>query len=469
MTWQTPCELPDLRGVGIVAIDTETNDPGLRADRGSSWPWRDGYLCGISLAWREEGNIRAIYVPPRHPDTDNFDPARVYRWLGNLIASGVRFVTMNGIYDWAWLNVDGGVAMPAANQLEEVGAAAALIDENQFSYSLNALCARYGLPGKDESLLREAVEAAGFAPRRKKLNIQSHIWQLPARYVGPYAQADAVNTLLLFEKLNPVLDQEKTRDAYRLDVDLLPMVLEMRRRGICIDQDAAEQARDQLLGKRDAALNELSSQLGTAVSMAEINSSKWKAKAFDANQINYPRTPKGNPSFAAGKSGWMAKHGHWLPRGIATAAKYDAAGTKFVEGHILNHIVNGRIHAEIHPYRASDGGTRSSRFAYSNPPLQQMPSRDPELGPLIRSVFLPEVGEFWAKPDVAQQEFRLLVHYAVQHRLRGAQEAADAYRNNPDADFHNVVAEELNPCFSLERAVACSTPVACERSTPPKD
>ncbi len=258
---------------------------------------------------------------------------------------------------------------------------------------------------------------------------------------------------MLFEKLNPVLDQEKTRDAYRLDVDLLPMVLEMRRRGICIDQDAAEQARDQLLGKRDAALNELSSQLGTAVSMAEINSSKWKAKAFDANQINYPRTPKGNPSFAAGKSGWMAKHGHWLPRGIATAAKYDAAGTKFVEGHILNHIVNGRIHAEIHPYRASDGGTRSSRFAYSNPPLQQMPSRDPELGPLIRSVFLPEVGEFWAKPDVAQQEFRLLVHYAVQHRLRGAQEAADAYRNNPDADFHNVVAEESNPCFSLERGV----------------
>ena len=92
-----------------------------------------------------------------------------------------------------------------------------------------------------------------------------------------------------------------------------------------------------------------------------------------------------------------------------------------------------------------------------------MPSRDPELGPLIRSVFLPEVGELWAKPDVAQQEFRLLVHYAVQHKLRGAQEAADAYRNNPDADFHNVVAEESNPCFSLERAVACSTPVACRR------
>ena len=67
--------------------------------------------------------------------------------------------------------------------------------------------------------------------------------------------------------------------------------------------------------------------------------------------------------------------------------------------------------------------------------------RDPELGPLIRSVFLPEEGEFWAKPDISQQEFRLVVHYAVQHDLPGAREAAEVYRNNPDADFHTMVAE----------------------------
>ena len=91
---------------------------------------------------------------------------------------------------------------------------------------------------------------------------------------------------LLFEKLNPILDQEKTRDAYRLEVDLLPMVLEMRRRGIRIDQDAAEQARDLLLGKRDAALAEISSQLGAAVGMDEINGRKWKEKTFE--QIRSP-------------------------------------------------------------------------------------------------------------------------------------------------------------------------------------
>jgi hypothetical protein len=37
-TWQPPAELPDLRRVGVVALDTETNDEGLRAELGSAWP-----------------------------------------------------------------------------------------------------------------------------------------------------------------------------------------------------------------------------------------------------------------------------------------------------------------------------------------------------------------------------------------------------------------------------------------------
>ena len=242
--WQIPRELPDLRRVGIVALDTEENDEGLRADRGSGWPWRGGHVAGISVAWRADGEMHAIYIPLRHPDTDNFDPDRVFRWLKDLVASDVRIVTHNGIYDFGWLRAEGGVVMPPSDRLEETGALATMIDENQFSYSLNSLCGRYGLPGKDETLLRQAVEAAGFAKGRKEVNPQEHIWRLPARYVGPYAEADAFNTLLLFEKLNPILAKENIRSAYRLEIDLLPMVLEMRLRGIRIDQDAAEQARD---------------------------------------------------------------------------------------------------------------------------------------------------------------------------------------------------------------------------------
>ena len=227
----------------------------------------------------------------------------------------------------------------------------------------------------------------------------------------------------------------------------------MRRRGIRIDQDAAEQASEHLLRKRDAALAELSEQLGKPIGMAELNSPKWKATTFDAHRINYPRTDKGNPSFKAGKSGWMAQHAHWLPRLIATASKYDAAGNTFLKGHILDHIINGRIYAEIHPFKSEDGGAVSSRFSYSDPPLQQMPSRDKELGPLIRRVFLPEEGEVWCKPDISQQEFRFVVHHAVLRDLPGAKEAAELYRSNPDADYHAIVAEMTGLDRDLAKAV----------------
>jgi hypothetical protein len=34
--WHPPNGLPDLRRVDVIALDTETNDEGLRADHGSA-------------------------------------------------------------------------------------------------------------------------------------------------------------------------------------------------------------------------------------------------------------------------------------------------------------------------------------------------------------------------------------------------------------------------------------------------
>ena len=302
--WTAPTELPDLRRVGIIALDSETNDEGLRADRGSSWPWHGGWICGISVAYHADDEIRAHYFPLRHPDSQNFELENVARWLKDHIAAGVKFVTQSGLYDWGWLGADLGVAMPPSEQLDEIGALATLIDENRFSYSLDSLCKWRRLPGKDMPLLVEAIKAAGFKIS-KKTPLQSYIWQMPAHYVGRYAEADPIVTLKLFEDLIPILDREGTRAAYRLDVDLLPMVHEMRRRGIRVDRSAAEQARDYCLQKRDRALNELSDQLGTHVSMHEIASPKWKALTFDAHHVTYPRTEKATRrSRAANRGGW---------------------------------------------------------------------------------------------------------------------------------------------------------------------
>ena len=79
----------------------------------------------------------------------------------------------------------------------------------------------------------------------------------------------------------------------------------------------------------------------------------------------------------------------------------------------------------------------------SNPNLQQIPARHKDLGPLIRSIFIPEQDCKWGTFDYSQQEPRILVHYAKLQELPGVNEIVDAYQAG-DADFHQVVADMAN-------------------------
>jgi DNA polymerase I-like protein with 3'-5' exonuclease and polymerase domains len=442
-TWAPVGELPDLRNVGLIALDLETRDGGIAAGLGPAWPWGDGHICGVSVAYHREGETCAHYFPIRHPASYNFDTERVFRWLRDHVASDVRFVTQNGLYDWGWLYAEAGIHMPPSDQMEEIGALATIVDENQHKYSLDALCEWRGIPGKDEAGLKAAAVALSLVRGRSKAGaVKGALWKMPAHCVGPYAEADATATLALFENLYPTLAQENTLAAYRLEVDLLPMVLEMRRRGIRVDQSAAERLRDQLEAKRGDALLALSEQLGALVGMEEIKKPKWLKQTHEAQGVQYELTEKGNPSFKGGKRGWMTNHEHFLPRLISEANKYHEAASKFVGNYILGHLIDGRIHAGVNPHRGDDGeGAVTTRFSYKDPPLQQVPKRDKELGPEIRSCFLPEEGELWATLDASQQEYRLLVHFAEKHDPVGAKFIGDQYRSKPETDMHRYVSE----------------------------
>jgi hypothetical protein len=272
-----------------MSIDVETKDVGLFSERGSSWPWGDGYICGISIAHHAEGEIRAHYFPLRHPDSANFDREQLIAWLRELIASDVRMVTQNGLYDWGWLRADFGLNMPPSERLEEIGALATMVDENRYRYSLDSPCARRGLAGKDETLLKQAAIAHGFP---KKIKPQACIWQLPARFVGrtpkPTPPIRSHCSIVSIRSSTARISAK----PIRLEVDLLPMVHEMGRRGIRIDTAIAECARECLLEKRDTVTATLSEQLGVNVGMAEIGRTKWLAETFDQQKIKYPRTEK---------------------------------------------------------------------------------------------------------------------------------------------------------------------------------
>lgn len=436
--WVAPTELPDLRGRKLIAIDSETKDDGLAAGSGAGWAFGQGHIAGVCLA---ATGYRG-YIPIRHPDTPEcFASATVGRWYKDHIAAGVRFVMHKAIYDCGWFRAEWDAAPP--DLLDDTMIMQYELDENRLEYSLDSVCRDLSIPGKDEHLLREA--AATILGAETESQIKSSLHLLPARYVGPYGEQDAAATLRAYELLSPRIMEEDLTDAYQLEMDLLPLILEMRRRGIRIDEEYADSLRGEFRVKKEAALKELGQHIGLrrAVTVKEINSNSWKRDQFDREKIKYPFTAgtAKSPPAASFESDWMEKVDHWLPRLVVAASKYEAAGEKFIGNYIQGYTHRGRVHAEIHQTKGEDGGTSTTRMAYSDPPLQQMPSRDPDIGPALRRCFLPEAGEVWAAPDFSQQEFRLITHFAYLCKVAGADEPVKIYRDDPNADFHDIVVQ----------------------------
>jgi DNA polymerase I-like protein with 3'-5' exonuclease and polymerase domains len=436
-TWTRVKELPDLRRVGIIALDRETEDPGLQAKTGPSWTHKRGRIVGVSVAWHEGEEIKSCYLPTGHPDSECFAPEQVAQWERDLQKAGVTFVMQNAGYDIGFGASCWNLPVPA--KIHDTSAIAYMLDEQRMSYSLNELCRWQGMPGKDERTLREAADAYGIDPK-------NGLFRLPARFVGDYAAQDARATLMLFDKMYPELAKQELTDAYNLEMDLVPVVHQMMARGIRIDQDVTQQLYDKFKAQSQAALKELSDKLKHTVSLKDIHQTAWLAKAHDACKVRYPMTARGAASFT---KGWMQSHTHWLPQLVQKARSREDAAEKFVKNYIMDHTHNGRLHASVHQYRAEvaggeddarGGGTRTYRFSYSDPPLQQMPKRDDETVE-VRRAFLPEEGEQWLSADYSQQEYRLFVHYAAKAKLHKADAAVQRYIDDPKTDFHQWVAD----------------------------
>ena len=418
--WIAPQVLPKFDPYETLAVDLETYDPNL-INRGPGWATGDGYIVGIAIATDKWSG----YLPIRHENGGNLEEEIVLRWLKRTFENHKgTMVFHNALYDVGWLKREG---VELTCPLRDTMFAAPLFDENRWSYSLNNLGMDFLAESKDETLLETAAKAWGVNPK-------GGMWALPAKYVGPYAEQDAVLTLKLWKIFKSRIEIEGLQKIYDLECDLIPLLIEMRWRGVRIDTDRAEQTSEQLSKKEQQLLVEIKRRFGVNV---DIWASASIQKAFDNNNLWYPHTEKGAPSF---QGPWLESHEHDLPKMIVEARRINKARTTFIEGAILEYSHHGRIHAEAHPLKNDGGGTVTGRFSYSNPNLQQVPARDPEIGKMIRSLFIPEEGATWGAFDYSQQEPRITVHYASLLGLEGATDAVKAY-STEGADFHQIVAD----------------------------
>jgi DNA polymerase I-like protein with 3'-5' exonuclease and polymerase domains len=418
--WVCPESYPDLTHYKEICIDLETCDPDLTT-KGSGWPTGNGHIIGIAVAVEDN----QWYFPIRHENGPNLDPKATLRWLKDVVSVSRDYIFHNAAYDVGWLLHEG---LSISGRIVDTMVASPLLDENRFSYALNAIGRDYLGEGKDERELK--VAAAEFG-----LNPKSEMYKLPAHYVGTYAEQDAALTLKLWKLFKRLIKEEGVQDIFDLELKVLNVVIPMRGKGVRVDTDKAEVLKAELLQQEQSILDTIVKEYGVP---ADLWAAASIAKVFDAAGLKYEFTEKtGAPSFT---KGFLVNHPHKLPQMIVKAREYNKARTTFIDT-ILRHQHKGRIHAEMHSLRNSLGGTVTGRFSYSNPNLQQIPARHGEIGPMIRSLFIPEEGELWGVFDYNSQEPRIVVHYASLLGFKGAEDFAKQYNEDPLTDFHQMAAD----------------------------
>jgi len=418
--WIPPESFPDFSKYDEVAIDLETKDPNLNTRMGSGSVVKNGDVVGISVAVKDG----ALYFPIAHEGGGNMDRKKVLKWFQSVLNTDSIKIFHNAMYDVCWIR---SLGLSINGKIVDTMIASALVDENQMRYDLNNCSKRYTGKGKDETALYEAAKSWGVDPK-------AEMYKLPAIYVGAYAEKDAEITFELWQELKKEINHQDLEAIFKLETDLFPCLVDMRFLGVRVDTESAQQLKKELVEEEKECLQSVKKETSVDV---QIWAARSIAQVFEKLHLPFDRTEKTNsPSFT---KNFLQNHPHPLVKHIARAREINKAHTTFIDT-ILKHSHKGRIHAEINQLRGDNGGTVTGRFSYSNPNLQQIPARNKELGPAIRSLFIPEEGHTWGVFDYSQQEPRLVVHYATLQNLYGVDEVLEAYQKG-DADFHTIVAD----------------------------
>lgn len=425
--------LPEWQGAKRVGIDTETHDSRLR--KLGCGVRRDGYAVGYSFAI-EDGP--KFYLPIRHEGGDNLDESKVLAYLkkqASTFEGQICGQNLSYDLDYWW---QAGIEFPRVEFYRDCMILDPLIYELHERFSMAHIAARWGVPGKDEADLKEAAKLYGVDPK-------SGLWRLPSRYVAAYAERDAEAPLQILRRQEKMVEAHNLWEVYNLESQLLPVLVRMRRRGVRVDQDRLAKIETWTLEQEAQASEKIYEATGVRVGVEEWMNAGKVAPALRAAGIELGTTETGKDQID--RFLLNVEKANPVAQAIQHGRKVTKLRTTFAES-IRRYMVNGRIHCTFHQIAREDekGGTkgaRPGRLSASDPNMQQQPApdRDAVLGKMWRSIFLPEEGMLWGCSDLSQQEPRWTTHFAVECGLQGAEEAAAAYRSNPNLDNHQFMSD----------------------------
>lgn len=449
-SWRPPTSLPDLSDAAALSFDLETYDPELTT-AGPGWARGRGHIIGFSVgAVSHRGERWRAYVPIRHQveASDNLPPEPALAWLRQTLQTPIPKCGANLMYDVGWCKQEG---IDVQGPLHDVQFAEALIDGDAM-VALDTLAHKYLGERKVTDALYQWIRDA-YKP--KKGAERGELYRTPPRLVGPYGEADADLPLRIMDAQYPWLMNERLWPVYRLECDLIPMLVAMRFAGVSVDVKKAVKLSHTLQGDIKEMYAAFNYKYGCKVS----NSTSHMGAVVAAQGIKVPRTAADNYSLQAE---WLKALEHPIGEEIVALRQAEKVVGTFLKSYIIDKQVGGKLYPQFHPLKGDSNGAKTGRFASADPNLQNIPIRT-EIGKKVRTAFIKDEGHLcWEKCDYSQIEYRMLAHYAVDGEIKGADlprildfwagligdewggdghadKLRATYRNDASTDYHDVV------------------------------
>jgi len=299
-----------------------------------------------------------------------------------------------------------------------------------------------------------------------KAKIGAFVAYAPGDIAGKYANGDTSRTKKLFGELLPRINQRGMGEAYDRERELMPILLDNERVGICVDVralrkdiktfSAASEAADAWLRKRlkikdlnldaDVAVAEALSQAGV------VDDDQWVLTATGNRSVSKKNLLPSmfNDARVASVLGYRNRLQTCLKMFMLPWERQARArGEPYISTN-WNQIRQSRTDSDL-------SGTRTGRPSTSNPNFLNISKswhdKDdgyehpkflgalPEL-PLVRKYILPDAGDIFCHRDYNGQELRLLGHFEDAALMR-------AYQEDPRMDVHDHVRQLIEDIAGL--------------------
>jgi len=454
-----------------LTLDFETYDPFISRDMGSGWVFAVNKVPGCDF--RVLGCAIRTYLDEESEYLDLVDfEYRDSNIMGiqDFINDADVLVMHNAAYDLGCLEVLGIDVND--KPIIDTMIAAKLYKSSLNSYALDFLGKKYLKIGKDDGMIDACIKADLFPYLKRELTDKTRAEKNQEVYlrefddkrtkavgkwvisnmdimqehcyndVAKYACRDVDITWKLLEYFLETCEQRDYVELCKKYSFVIYPCMQARRQGMRIDLNRAREAIREMEPIIEAAERKVFEMAGEEFN---LKSNKDVPRIFDKLGIKYPYTDKGNPSIRAP---WLEEQGHPICVAIVTARKYKNITNNFMRKMITMQVHTlgmteeevayqdyGRIYPEWKPHSAKTG-----RMTCTKPNVQQIPKRDKKVGPICRSLFIPEEGEILFAPDWSNQEGRIHIHYARLLKCNGVELFIKEFIDNPDFDLHTRVA-----------------------------